>query len=76
MMANNRLYLKCPGCGKRLCIGKTFGASFYVPPYGERRMEDVVDKFYEDHWLCTFSDSEEWPFGGVFALEDEEDTYK
>ena len=75
-MANNRLYLKCPKCGKSVCLGKSFGASFDTPYTGEpSEFETRINDFFEEHWTCSIED-EDFPDGGKFALEDEWGTYE
>lgn len=75
-MANNRLYLKCPKCGGAVLLGKSMGANFYTPYTGNpSQYEDRIEEFFKEHWTCSIEDKD-FPFGGKFALEDEQGTYE
>lgn len=77
-MANNRLYLKCPYCGEGVLLGKSMGMNFYVPYTGDPpQYAERIQAFFEKHWEeCWIQSDDTEPFGGKFALEDEEGTYK
>lgn len=53
-MANNRIYLRCRGCGECLFLGKSNLGGFWYDTVGmdlpplERRLND----FYADHNYC------------------------
>ena len=59
-MADNRIYLKCRGCGKTLFLGKRFGDAYFWENYGlqpkakvdARPLEDRLNEFYENHFYC------------------------
>ena len=39
-MANNRIFLKCDGCGKTLFLGKRFSAEYYWVNYGKHNNQN------------------------------------
>lgn len=53
-MANNRIYLRCNGCGKEFFLGKRFGGGFYYENYHKESgtLEKQLNKFYEEHESC------------------------
>lgn len=53
-MANNRMYLRCRGCGEELMLGKTLGNGWYTPVGGVE-----LDEFFERHEHCFCGLSEE-----------------
>lgn len=52
-MANNRLYLVCNGCNKRICISKSFGGEW------DMRNADAIPEFLREHsnYECYWSDN-------------------
>ncbi len=54
-MANNRMYLRCKGCGKEFFLGKRFGGGYYISQYEQYKgvpLMERLNKFYEDHEWC------------------------
>lgn len=53
-MANNRIYIRCKGCGEELYLGKHFGVdSFYYNNYNsDKTLEEKLNAFYEKHAWC------------------------
>lgn len=49
-MANNRMYLRCKGCGACLFLGKTFLSGYYAPRPDLLGQE--IDMFFKDHNYC------------------------
>ena len=52
-MANNRIYLKCDGCGGTLFLGKRFVRAYYWMNYGKinndnNRAEPKINYKYQD----------------------------
>lgn len=47
-MANNRMYLKCNGCGKAIFLGKHFGDPWYIS-----KDKDEIDSFFRRHYDHT-----------------------
>ena len=57
-MANNRIYLKCKACGETLYLGKHFVTPFFWDAYGSgKHLEDVLNEFYDKHFLCNYPNS-------------------
>lgn len=54
-MANDRIYIKCKGCGDTLYIGKSMGAGFYYPGY-TKPLEKSLNDFYDEHTFCCGHD--------------------
>jgi len=54
-MANNRIYIRCKGCGKTLFLGKTFLDGYYWQNYyGEGvHLEDRLNEFFDKHNYCS-----------------------
>ena len=51
-MANNRIYLRCKGCGETLFLGKCFGMGFYWHDYNDGKkgtLSDQLNAFYDKH---------------------------
>ena len=53
-MANNRIYIRCKGCGATLFLGKTFRRGYYWENYyGEGvHLEDRLNAFFDKHNYC------------------------
>ena len=62
MMANNRIYLRCKGCGETLFLGKTFLRGYYFDRYGGPPLEDRLNEFYETHNYCDLPKAESKPY--------------
>lgn len=59
-MADNRLYLTCAICGKRLFLGKAFHnghGAFYVNYDGNGTLEQKLNNFYSAHILHDDGDN-------------------
>ena len=54
-MANNRLYLKCTGCGETFFLGKrTDSGYYYTNYYPEKGDLDIqLNRFYDKHMFCN-----------------------
>lgn len=54
-MANNRIYIRCKGCGATLFLGKTFTHGYYWENYyGEGvHLEDRLNEFFDKHNYCS-----------------------
>ena len=52
-MANNRIYLRCRGCGEVLFLGKSYLGGFYYPSYDDVPLERRLNDFYEKHNYCS-----------------------
>ena len=52
-MANDRMYIKCTGCGKAVMLAKHFASPWGVHCYQEGyTMEYVLGVFFEEHFKC------------------------
>lgn len=51
-MANNRIYLRCRGCGEVLFLGKSYLGGFYYTSYDDAPLERRLNDFYEKHNYC------------------------
>ena len=51
-MANNRIYLRCRGCGAVLYLGKSFLRGYYYAP-NETPLEQRLNEFYDRHNYCA-----------------------
>ena len=70
-MANNRIYLRCKGCGDTLFLGKTFLRGYYWDPYGGKPLEDRLNEFYDKHNYCMNPKSDRTPYDEhLFPLPD------
>ena len=49
-MANNRMYLRCKGCGAWLFLGKTFLQGYYASRPDE--LGAAIDDFFATHNYC------------------------
>ena len=67
-MADNRMYLRCRGCGKELYLGKRLGVGYYWENYGKLNNEHHVndpnwakqdERSLEDR-LNQFYEDHEW----------------
>lgn len=52
-MANNRIYLRCRGCGNVLFLGKSYLDGFYYPCNTDVSLERQLNDFYEEHNYCA-----------------------
>lgn len=52
-MANNRIYLRCKGCGDTLFLGKESGGGYYWENYHNKSLEDSINEFYDKHYFCS-----------------------
>lgn len=52
-MANNRIYLRCMGCGDVLYLGKTYDMGYWWERYDGIPLEEKLNKFYEKHNYCN-----------------------
>ena len=48
-MANNRMWLRCRGCGTKFLLGKSYGSG-YNPYYTD--MTTCISEYYEEHNDC------------------------
>ena len=74
-MANNRIYLRCNGCGKTLFLGKTYWGGYYWENLGAP-LERTLNDFYDEHTYC----GDAWGDGDFsiqyeFPLDDGEAKY-
>ena len=70
-MANNRIYLRCKGCGDTLFLGKTFLRGYYWDPHGGKPLEDRLNEFYDKHNYCMNPKSDRTPYDEhLFPLPD------
>ena len=54
-MANNRMYLRCKGCGETFFLGKRFGGGYFIQQYEEYKgvpLMDRLNEFYDVHEWC------------------------
>lgn len=57
-MANNRIYLRCNGCGKTLFLGKSYLSGYFYENYDRLRdpkspsLERKLNEFYDEHTYC------------------------
>ena len=51
-MANNRMSLRCEGCGAEIVISKRLGGGYYRSSVFS---DDAFDAFLERHEACTLS---------------------
>lgn len=54
MMANNRIYLRCCGCGNTLFLGKSFLFGYYYCSYDDTPLERKLNQFYKEHNYCDY----------------------
>lgn len=50
-MANNRIYMRCRGCGACLYLGKSYLHGYYYTKT-EGCLEEKLNRFFEDHNYC------------------------
>lgn len=50
-MANDRMYLKCKGCGEEFCLGKTYLDGYFI--YNEDTFGQKLQEFYDRHKYCV-----------------------
>ena len=55
MMANNRMWLVCRGCGTGFMLGKTFSSGYYT---SNEDFENNLNTFYDEHAFCGGVDNE------------------
>lgn len=54
-MANNRIFLRCRGCGAGFNLGKTFAEGYSRGRYtGEADLLTELNNFYEKHTFCRY----------------------
>ena len=54
-MANNRMYLRCKGCGAIFFLGKRFGKGYYISQYAQDNgvpLYQRLNLFYAEHEWC------------------------
>lgn len=51
-MANNRMYLKCRGCGATFLLGSCMVTPYTVGSY-RKDFKESLNNFYEEHYLCS-----------------------
>ena len=51
-MANDRLYLVCPGCGEGFMLAKRMGDAWYVAQASEAHYVSRLDDFFSHCWEC------------------------
>lgn len=66
-MANNRLYIRCKGCGDSTMITKNFGEPYCLDENEVKKL----NSFFSDHAFCV--DVGYMTIGGRFELFDEFD---
>lgn len=66
-MANNRLYIRCKGCGESIMITKNFGEPYCL----DKDEVKKLNSFFSEHAFCI--DFDGFPMGGRFELYDEFD---
>lgn len=66
-MANDRIYLQCNTCGKKLYLGKSYGDGFYWTNYGKLNgsedsapLEDRLNVFFDEHIHPEVGPIEHW----------------
>ena len=64
-MANNRIYLRCRGCGEVLFLGKSYLHGFWYESYNGTPLERKLNDFYDDHNYCSRPKKE-----GPFAYDE------
>ena len=56
-MADNHLYLTCPGCGEAFMLARHLGEAWYTPVGRTETAESFasgLDAFFEKHWHCDY----------------------
>jgi hypothetical protein len=75
-MANNRMYLKCKGCGEEFMLAKCFGEGYYMDDYleayhGKTTMERL-NNFFDEHHICYKNETDDnpmnWHYENGFEL--------
>ena len=51
-MANNRIYLRCRGCGDALYLGKSYLSGFHFQRLSGPPLENRLNDFFETHNYC------------------------
>lgn len=52
-MSQNRIYLRCKGCGRTLFLGKCFAGEWFYRNYTpDQALEDKLNEFYFKHQWC------------------------
>lgn len=77
-MADDRVFIQCNVCGKKLFLGKQFGwEAFYWENYGKTNgdpnsppLEDRLNEFFQEH-VHLYSDKEHW--NGNYSIVYESD---
>lgn len=68
-MANDRMYLKCKGCGKTILLAKTFCDGYVM-----FHTTDEYNAFFEEHAFCNSENDNEGKYQD-FTLEYESEGY-
>ena len=67
-MANNRMFLRCKGCGQVIMLGKTFGHEWHFSKSDEEKGEALAE-FLKNHSHCC-DDLDAETCGGVSPFDD------
>ena len=51
-MANNRIYLRCRGCGEVLYLGKSYLGGYYYQNHSGSSLVELLNEFYDAHNYC------------------------
>lgn len=78
-MANNRIYIRCKGCGEALFLGKTYLSGYFWDAYGGPPLHERLNQFYDKHTYCRNPkvtsvpyDEEIWPIENGYEYQDGE----
>ncbi|MBO7668977.1 MAG: hypothetical protein J6S60_00170 [Oscillospiraceae bacterium] len=73
-MANNRIYLKCAGCGAEFFLGKRYGDGYFYVNYHEAQgdLGRQLNDFFDAHAFCHGRGPD--CFKLAYEFPDEEDT--
>ena len=62
-MANNRIYMRCRGCGAVLFLGKSNYGGYWYDSYRGLPLERKLNDFYEEHNYCDkVPTNGPWPY--------------
>lgn len=75
-MADDRIYMQCNICGKKLYLGKQFGwQPFYWESYDGRTLEEKLNEFFEEHYHPG-QDAYMWNGNFIIVYESDNDGHK
>ena len=72
-MANDRMYIRCKGCGDLHFLAKELGDGYYTTHEGEE-LRRGLDDFFDRHKCCHFDYCGKWHGGFELVYESDDDS--